>query len=381
MRSNYHRITLICLVVMLSMLIATACQSRSVSTSNLPLNSGNDDGESAELIVPENDFTSDATPNVEISFAKYQQGNQYEGMYTVDNGWANYQGLLGFYNQDNSAVTLEINDDFESEARVVIDTKEGNQYEGTILIIAVDGDQLYKGYRSTTAYIPQKTATLVFPKISSDPMFSFMIEFKIPELLHLTKITISNAFSLPDGTSDFIINKFYENYSDWGAQYPLKTTGDLPETIKFSDGVEMQIESQWENIDIIRSETYPTICLKTNITNTDITGDANFSDKEFLLIASIDRGSPNAGGAIFLITIYNTDGSLFDDGFQHLGPGQQRNTLLCIDHQYSDPYKIQNGELNMKDFLSVYLNPSIPSRIRLSVSGEGVDELLNVPRN
>ena len=328
-------------------------------------------------VIPTEEGLNDEPQVVEISYVNYLGG--IDGLYTVENGWANYKGYLGFYNHENNALTLELNKNFVSESSVVIDTEEGEQYEGVIKIVAPDGSRLYPDGRSVDMYLPQKTPLGIFPR-TYFPAFNILIEFQVPELLHMTKITISDVFSLPDGTTEFVIDEFFISPGHWASQYPVTTTGGLPANIKFSDGVEMQIQSGWEKIDIQGNATnpMPSMCLRANVKNTDITGDANFLEKEYKFVFSFGDGDNYLKSAIaYDLWMYNTDGSFF----MNLGPGQQRDMLLCVPDKYFNYYSTGGDRSDMQIILSYFESSEVVGHFMLSVSGEGVEELLNAPKN
>lgn len=385
MQSSFNRTTRVCLVAILSMLIVTACQGNSINPDSMPQTNDQEPVEPTNNIIPENTSSMEVIPTeeglnddshgVEISYVNYPRG--IDGMYTVENGWANYKGILVFYNHENSALTLELNNSFESESSVVIDTAEGEQYEGTINVVAPDGRWLYQGGRSSSLYLPQKTPLVKFPE-TYFPAFNILIEFQVPELLHLTKITISDVFSLPDGTTEFIIDEFFTTTDQWATQYPVTTTGGLPANIKFSDGVEMQIQSEWEKINIGGDAKYSTMCLRANVKNTDITGDANFEDKDFRLVFSFGDGDYFSRAAIgYEVWIYNTE----ESSFMSLGPGQQRDVLLCVADKYNDYFSSGGDRSDMQIVLSHFESSEVVGHFLLSISGEGVEELLNAPKN
>ncbi len=377
MQSNIHRTTRVSLVTILLIMVVTACQSNSIGQNPVPLTNNQEPIEPTDIpnpednpsmeVIPTNKDLSNENQGVEISYIRY--------MSTVENGWANYVGILVFINHENSAITMKLNDRFESESKIVVDTEEGKQYDGTIKVKTPKGILLSQGGRSTSIYLPQKTPLVLFPE-KSFPSFNILIEFRVPELLHLTKISISDVFSLPDGTTEFAIDKFFENTDQWASQYPVTTTGDLPANIIFSDGIEMQIQSEWKRMDVIVDGPHPTVCLQANVKNTDITGDANFLAKDFRFVFSFGDGDfYTRAASTYEVWMYNPDGSIFVD----LGPGQQRDALLCVAHKYNNYHSSIGDRSDMEIILSHFESSDVVGHFLLSISGEGVEELLNAP--
>ena len=117
MQSSFTRSIRFCLVVILSMILVTACQGNPINPGPMsqtnsqepvePTNNVISENTSSMEVIPTEEGLNDEPQVVEISYVNYLGG--IDGLYTVENGWANYKGYLGFYNHENNALTLELN--------------------------------------------------------------------------------------------------------------------------------------------------------------------------------------------------------------------------------------------------------------------------------
>jgi hypothetical protein len=284
-----------------------------------------------------------------------------------ENGWITYYGILFFFNHGNTTLYKSVNGDSLNN-QIFVETEGGNQYPAEIfktkgISLLANGSPGYRfGY-----IFPPKTL-IASNKAMWLENFTFNISFKIPEKLHPTKLTIMDVFSQTDGFFEsIVVNQFFtsegemKKYLNIGTQY---STGSLPSSLYFTNGISLEIQP-----DLIINSESNYCCFNSKEENMDNTKDNSLSNVSFKLLMT---GDPSLFDLAYGYKFLFPDGSETSNGIEVgvTGPGQQQENLLC--------FYVLDNEMNI--IKSVQEDPTSNRRFFLSVYGEGVDQLLLIPK-